>query len=77
MLFCDAFGPNLRNELAHGLITEEDCHSIYAIYAWWLALKLVFNTFWNAARREEQEKTERIENGQSSKANASWLIRRS
>lgn len=65
MLFCDAFGPNLRNELAHGLITEEDCHSIYAIYAWWLALKLVFNTFWNAARREEQETTEETENGQA------------
>lgn len=64
-LFCDPFGPNLRNELAHGLITEEDCHSIYAIYAWWLALKLVFNTFWNAARREEQETNEESENGQA------------
>lgn len=51
-LFCDAFGPNLRNELAHGLLDEDTCHSPFAIYAWWLALRLVFNTWWNAARKE-------------------------
>lgn len=60
-LFCDAFGPNLRNELAHGLLEEDACQSIYAIYAWWLGLRLVFNTYWNAARKntgngEEGEK---------------------
>jgi hypothetical protein len=52
-LFCDAFGPNLRNELAHGLLDEDGCHSPFAIYAWWLALRLTFNTWWNAARRSE------------------------
>lgn len=50
-LFCDAFGPNLRNELAHGLIDEDSCHSPYAIYAWWLGLRIVFNTWWNTARK--------------------------
>lgn len=50
-LFCDAFGPNLRNELAHGLLDESACRSPYAIYAWWLALRLTFNTWWNAARQ--------------------------
>ena len=54
-LFCDAFGPNLRNELAHGLLDDEACHSTYAIYAWWLGLKLVFNTFWNAKRKADVE----------------------
>ena len=49
-LFCVAFGPNLRNELAHGLLDYEACESIYSIYAWWLALKLVFTTFWNVRR---------------------------
>lgn len=48
-LFCDAFGPNLRNELAHGLLSANACHSPYAIYAWWLGFRLVFNTWWNAA----------------------------
>ncbi len=50
-LFCDAFGPNLRNELAHGLLDEDGCHSPFAIYAWWLTLRLTFNTWWNAARK--------------------------
>ena len=53
-LFCDAFGPNLRNELAHGLIEVNDCYSVNSIYAWWFALKLVFNTFWNAERRSSE-----------------------
>ena len=50
-LFCDAFGPNLRNELAHGLLDDDACQSVYSVYAWWLGLKLVFNTFWNATRK--------------------------
>lgn len=52
-LFCDAFGPNLRNELAHGLLDQDGCHSPFAIYAWWLALRLTFNTWWNAAHRDK------------------------
>ncbi len=52
-LFCDPVGPNLRNELAHGLIDENDCHSHGAIYAWWLSLRLVFNTWWNTRRIAE------------------------
>ena len=52
-LFCDAFGPNLRNELAHGLLDESACRSPYAIYAWWLALRLTFNTWWNAAHQDD------------------------
>ncbi|MDP2867997.1 DUF4209 domain-containing protein [Methyloversatilis sp.] len=55
-LLCDAFGPNLRNELAHGLLSEEECQSTYAIYAWWLGIKIVFNTFWNAARKAQTKK---------------------
>ncbi len=46
-LFCDAFGPNLRNELGHGLLGYEESQSIYSIYAWWLSFRLVFNAFWN------------------------------
>jgi Domain of unknown function (DUF4209) len=48
-LFCDASGPNLRNELAHGLLTEDNCNSVPAIYAWWFTLKLVFLAWWNTA----------------------------
>ena len=47
-LFCDQLGPNLRNNIAHGLLDDRQAHSIDAIYAWWLTLKLVINTFWNS-----------------------------
>lgn len=52
-LFCDALGPNLRNELAHGLLDDDSFQSIHTIYAWWLGLRIVFITFWNAARKAE------------------------
>ncbi|OWT72961.1 MULTISPECIES: DUF4209 domain-containing protein [unclassified Achromobacter] len=55
-LFCDALGPNLRNELAHGLLNDDSFQSIHAIYVWWIGLRLVFNTFWNAARKAESDK---------------------
>ena len=52
-LFCDPFGPNLRNEIAHGLLDDDECQSTYAVYAWWLTLKIVFNTYWSARQRSE------------------------
>lgn len=53
-LFCDPFGPNFRNELAHGLLDEGKCYSTHSVYAWWLCLRIVFNTFWNLQRREDE-----------------------
>ena len=55
-LFCDPFGPNLRNKLAHGLLDDRACYSPDVIYAWWLGLKLVFNTFWNALSNNAESK---------------------
>ncbi|WP_316869812.1 DUF4209 domain-containing protein [Ralstonia wenshanensis] len=52
-LFCDAFGPNLRNELAHGLLDEDACNSPSAIYAWWLIFRLTFNAWWNVAHKSD------------------------
>lgn len=49
-VFCDASGPNLRNELAHGLLSEGACESAAGIYAWYFALRIVFGHFWNAQR---------------------------
>ena len=54
-LFCDPFGPNLRNALAHGLLDDTACYSSGAIYAWWFGLKLVFNTFWNSLHNDIAE----------------------
>lgn len=44
-LMCDKSGPNLRNEIAHGLAGSDLCDSPYALYAWWLILQLVTETY--------------------------------
>jgi hypothetical protein len=54
-LFCDPFGPNLRNELAHGLLDDADCRSAASIYAWWLGLRMVFNAWWNTTVADREE----------------------
>jgi hypothetical protein len=54
-LLCDAHGPNLRNEMAHGLLDESVFHSVYAIYVWWLAMRLVFNAYWLANRKKTSQ----------------------
>ena len=54
-LFCDPMGPNLRNELAHGLLGEAMCESVYSVYAWWFCLRIIFNTFWNSLNPEEKK----------------------
>ncbi|MBX9923171.1 MAG: DUF4209 domain-containing protein [Rhabdochlamydiaceae bacterium] len=43
-LFCIPGGPNLRNQVAHGLLDDSDACSTPCIYAWWLALRLVLNS---------------------------------
>ena len=52
-LFCDVFGPNLRNEVAHGLLDASSCQTAQTFYAWWLVLRVTFNTFWNAAHKPQ------------------------
>lgn len=61
-MFCDALGPNLRNEVAHGLLDDDAFQSIHSIYAWWMGLRLVFNTFWNAARKVANDRGMEEEN---------------
>jgi len=51
-LYADPFGPNLRNEVAHGLLEYDTAQSVYAIYAWWFFFRLVFKTFLNRASSE-------------------------
>ena len=42
-------GVGDREGHVHGLLDEDGCNSPFAIYAWWLALRLTFNTWWNSA----------------------------
>ena len=52
-LFCDQMGPNLRNNIAHGLLDDQQANSAEAIYAWWLGLQLVFNAYWYSLDKEK------------------------
>lgn len=45
-LFCDRFGPNLRNELAHGLLDQGSLQSAESIYAWWFIFRLIYQQYW-------------------------------
>ena len=59
-LFCEHSGANLRNNVSHGLLNYGQCNSTHSVYAWWLALKIVFNTYWRAyqLRGETQDSSE-------------------
>lgn len=52
-LFCSAHGPNLRNEIAHGLVDDDHINSATAFYAWWFIWRLVHSGFFNAHRDED------------------------
>lgn len=54
-LFCDPLGANLRNQVAHGLLSDGTTVSAESIYAWWLALRLVFVTYWNALHKTDKD----------------------
>jgi len=45
-LFCGPIGPNLRNDVAHGLIDDRSSQSIFAFYAWAFFLRLVVLPLW-------------------------------
>ncbi|GAA0349574.1 DUF4209 domain-containing protein [Micropruina glycogenica] len=52
-LLCGPIGPNLRNEVAHGLIGDSVFSSGASVYLWWLTLRLVFIPYWNALHDPE------------------------
>jgi len=53
-LLADPIEPNLRNEVAHGLIEADGAMSVYAIYLWWLCLRLGIKTIlWKRPNYEE------------------------
>jgi hypothetical protein len=54
-LFTQPFGPNLRNQVAHGLLDAGECQSAEAVCAWWLVMSIVFHSFRNT--REAKSRT--------------------
>ena len=57
VLFCDPVAEGLRNEVAHGLLDDGDAGSTLAVYAWWLALRLVFDQYWHATHSIRDQPT--------------------
>jgi hypothetical protein len=44
-MMCVEPGPNLRNVVAHGLADSDLCQSPYALYTWWLILRVIVEQF--------------------------------
>ena len=45
-LFTTSFGSNLRNEVAHGLLSDESAYSFDTIYAWWLVFRMIVRSLY-------------------------------
>ncbi|GGR13489.1 DUF4209 domain-containing protein [Agromyces mediolanus] len=52
-LYCGPLGPNLRNRVAHGLVSDVEAAGADVVFAWWLALRLAFVPYFNMVRAEE------------------------
>lgn len=47
-LFTESMGPNLRNEVAHGLLNDKNSGSQASVYAWWMILKLIVRSLYSS-----------------------------
>lgn len=56
-IFCDASGPNLRNQLAHGLLDDSEQSTPYVIYAWWMCFRMMMLPYVSAAQRKAETKS--------------------
>ena len=53
-LLIEQEGANLRNDTAHGLLTDGAAWSSASIYAWWLVLRLVVVPVWNMLKADAE-----------------------
>ncbi|MBF4608934.1 DUF4209 domain-containing protein [Curtobacterium sp. VKM Ac-1393] len=51
-LFGGPIGANMRNAVAHGLLSDGEAVSLHAVYAWWFLLRLVYIPYWNGLNHE-------------------------
>jgi tetratricopeptide (TPR) repeat protein len=45
-VFTESVGPNLRNEVAHGLLDDQSSAGVASVYAWWMVLRLVIRSLY-------------------------------
>ena len=52
-IFTEALGYNLRNNVAHGLLNDDESTSIASIYAWWMILRLIIRSIVHGKIRKD------------------------
>lgn len=52
-LMCESTGSNLRNNVAHGLLNENEMQSAASIYFWWFCFKLVYMQYITASESSD------------------------
>lgn len=52
-IFTEALGYNLRNNVAHGLLNDNNSVSAGSIYAWWMILRLVIRSIFSGQIKKE------------------------
>jgi len=57
VIFVERFGYNLRNELAHGMLSPGDLFGNAAIYGWWLLFRLIVGPVAEIILAESSTKT--------------------
>lgn len=54
-VFTDPSVFNLRNKVAHGLLDDDSSYTEWTIYAWWMVLRMVFDSiYWKYAELDQQ-----------------------
>ena len=51
-VFTEPVGPNLRNEVAHGLLNDSSSTSIASVYSWWMILRLVVRSIYETEKAD-------------------------
>ncbi|BCS47367.1 hypothetical protein JUNP479_0021 [Aeromonas jandaei] len=46
-VFTESVGINLRNEVAHGLLSDQESNSQYCVYAWWMILRMIIKSLYH------------------------------
>lgn len=54
-VFASSSGPNLRNEVAHGLLTDDSAQYAAPVYAWWMLFRMVMHSITMPAQNLDSE----------------------
>lgn len=73
-LLVEPLGANLRNRMAHGLMSYNDFYSLQCVYLWWLILKLLCIPIIAHLRQEEGTKESEVDSSGPQKAGPDQAI---